>query len=383
MASLSYAVNGGPPTTVTGESTQITPVPTGITTYTVTATDLVGNVSSPTTITTHVDGTTPSASVTFPANGGTYNASGWTNGGTSPCGAAGTICGQATDTGGGGIPGANAITLTITNPGGMSWNGTSFASGTNTVNPTTYNAATGLWTYTFPTGNLVPNGTYSVAAQATGVVENVSSVATNTFVFDATPPSVAVTSPVSGSTYGPNWSGTISGTRRPAAERASPECGLAIENTTTGKWWNGTSFSATSQTFVAATGTTSWTYGLAATNLATGDAYSVTAQATDSATNVGTSTPNTFTYSTAAPKAAVTYPVSGTTYGPNWSGTISGTASASGGTIITGVGVAIENTTTGKWWNGIGLQRDEPDLRRRVGDDQLVPEPERHQPDHR
>ena len=89
MASISYSVDGVRPTTVTGESTQITPVPTGITTYTVTATDLVGNVSNPTTITTHVDGTTPSTSVTFPANGGTYNASGWTNGGTSPCGAAG------------------------------------------------------------------------------------------------------------------------------------------------------------------------------------------------------------------------------------------------------------------------------------------------------
>ena len=186
VASISYSVNGGPPTTVTGESTQITPVPAGVTTYTVTATDLVGNTSSPTTVTTYVDTTTPTASVTFPASGGSYNASTWTNGGTSPCGASGTICGQATDTGGSGISGPGAITLTITGPGGTTWNGASFTPGANTVNPTTYNPVSGQWTYTFPTGNLVADGTYSVAVQTTGAVENTSSVATNTFVFDNT-----------------------------------------------------------------------------------------------------------------------------------------------------------------------------------------------------
>ena len=384
VASLSYSVNGGPPTTVTGESTQITPVPAGVTTYTVTATDLVGNTSSPTTVTTYVDTTTPTASVTFPANGGTYNASAWTNGGTSPCGASGTICGQATDTGGSGISGPGAITLTITGPGGTTWNGTSFTPGANTVNPTSYNPVSGQWTYTFPTGNLVPDGTYSVAVQTTGAVENTSSVATNTFVFDNTPPSVSVAYPVSGTTYGANWNGTISGTASASNGATVTAVGVAIENTTTGKWWSGSSFSGASADYVpVTTGTTSWTLSFGASNLTTGDAYSVTAQATDSATNVGTSTASTFTYSTAAPGAADH--VSGQRH-HLWpqlerDDQRHGVGEWRGHRHRCGRGRREHHD--GQVVERLCVQRDEPDLRTGDGDDGLVLEPERLQPGHR
>ena len=62
------------------------------------------------------------------------------------------------------------------------------------------------------------------------------------------------------STYGTNWSGTMRGTASASGGTIVTGVGVAIENTTTGKWWNGTGFSATSQTSVAASGTTSWTY---------------------------------------------------------------------------------------------------------------------------
>jgi glucose/arabinose dehydrogenase len=71
---------------------------------------------------------------------------------------------------------------------------------------------------------------------------------------------------------------------------------VAVENTTTKRWWNGTSFSATSQTFVTASGTTSWKLALAVKYLTSCDSYGVIAQATDSLGNVDTSSTVTFTY---------------------------------------------------------------------------------------
>ena len=66
-----------------------------------------------------VDNTAPTMSVTFPANNGNYNASGWT----------GTITGTATDATSG-ISGASSISLTITqSSSGKTWNGMSFARG--------------------------------------------------------------------------------------------------------------------------------------------------------------------------------------------------------------------------------------------------------------
>jgi uncharacterized repeat protein (TIGR02543 family) len=118
---------------------------------------------------------------------------------------------------------------------------------------------------------------------------------------------VIVTYPVNGSTYGTNWSAAITGTASITGRKIISSVKVAIENTTTGKWWNGTSFSATSQTFEVATGTTSWRYALPASYLVSGDAYSVIAQATDSGAHAATSSAVTFTYATS------TTPVSTTT----------------------------------------------------------------------
>ena len=207
--------------------------------------------------------------------------------------------------------------------------------------------------------NLVSGDSYSVTAQATDSAGNVGTSATNTFTYSTAAPSVAVTYPVNATTYGANWGGTISGTAAPSGGATLSSVGVAVENTTISKWWNGTSFSASSVNYVAATGTTSWSLSLAGSNLVSGDSYSVTAQATDTYGNVGTSATKTFTYAATAPSVAVTYPVNATTYGTNWGGTISGTAAPSGGATLSSVGVAVENTTTSKWWNGTSFERVE------------------------
>ncbi len=286
-----------------------------------------------------VDTTAPTVSITSPVTGTTYGTN-WT----------GAITGSASDA----TSGVSSIGVAVKNTTtGKWWNGTAF-SATSQTNV----AATGTtsWSLALAASNLVSTDAYTVIAQATDSAGNVGTSSTVNFTYDTVAPAAAVTFPVNNTTYGANWTGTITGTAssNAGAGTSISSIGVAVKNTTTGKWWNGTAFSATSQTNVAATGTTSWSLALAASNLVSTDAYTVIAQATDSAGNVGTSSTVNFTYDTVAPAAAVTFPVNNTTYGANWTGTITGTASsnAGAGTSISSIGVAVKNTTTGKWWNG-------------------------------
>src|SRR5665213_630777 len=52
------------------------------------------------------------------------------------------------------------------------------------------------------------------------------------------------------------------------------------------------------------------------------------------------------------PEVSVTYPVDGTSYGSDWAGVITGTASPEAGRTITSVSVAIEDAATQQWWSG-------------------------------
>src|SRR5205085_1625949 len=67
------------------------------------------------------------------------------------------------------------------------WNGTSFASGTNTVNATSYDGSSG-WTYSFPNTNFDLNGSYTVSASATDRANNTGTSATNSFKYDTVAP---------------------------------------------------------------------------------------------------------------------------------------------------------------------------------------------------
>lgn len=52
------------------------------------------------------------------------------------------------------------------------------------------------------------------------------------------------------------------------------------------------------------------------------------------------------------PEVSISYPVYGITYGSNWAGMITGTASPEAGRTITSVSVAVEDATTQQWWGG-------------------------------
>jgi hypothetical protein len=304
------------------------------------ATDSAGNLGSSSTVTFTYKTpppAPPTVSVTYPVDNTAYGAD-WTAmmTGTAAAGTGATV----TDT-------EIAIEDNSTS---QWWNGQAFTASSETFVPV---SGTTTWMLGLPANDLTSGDSYSVSAQATDNLANVGNSSTVTFTYDITP-AVPVTYPVTGTTYGSNWTGTITGTAAPGVGATVASTEVAIEDTTTDLWWNGSSFSDASQTFVTVSGTTTWYLPLAASNLTSSDNYSVIAQATDSAGNLGTSPVVTFTYSlqTSAPTVTVTYPADGTTYGSDWTGTITGTASSGAGATISAMAVAIEDTSTGQWWDG-------------------------------
>ena len=243
------------------------------------ATDNAGNTQATATGRTFTyDNTAPTAGVTFPAASGIYNASGWTNGATTPCGTSGTICGQTTDATSG-ISGASSIALTITrSSNNTTWNGTSFASGTNAVQPTTYSSGTGLWTYTFSSGNFPADGTYSVAVNATDAAGNASSTSTNTFTSDNTAPVLTLTK-LNGATQ------TFPYYTNAAVTSIGGACGTASGDSATVNW-SVTGGATESGSTSCSSG--SWSVTLP-TQLSAEGAYTVSATQSDTAGNTGSS----------------------------------------------------------------------------------------------
>jgi ribosomal protein S4 len=296
------------------------------------------------TITT-TDPTAPTASITYPVDGTSYGTA-WT----------GTITGTASSAASTTITAAAMVAIEDTTTNKW-WNGSSFNDATQS-----FVAAIGntTWLLSLGAGSLTSGDSYSVVAQVTDSAGDVGTSSTVSFTYNTGPtaaPTVSVTYPVDGTTYGADWTGTITGTASSGASTTITAAAMvAIEDTTTNQWWNGTAFAASSQSFVAANGNTTWYLAFGAGNLTAGNSYSVVAEVTDSAENVGTSSTVSFTCGTAAmidPTVGVTYPVDGTSYGADWTGTILGTASSGASTTITATAmVAIEDTTTNQWWNG-------------------------------
>ena len=98
VASITYSVDGGAPTTVSGDNTDVVvPAPSnhsndGVHSISYYASDNASNEESPhNTATVKIDTSQPNSAITFPTDGTTYSASGWSSGCSS------SICGTAAD----------------------------------------------------------------------------------------------------------------------------------------------------------------------------------------------------------------------------------------------------------------------------------------------
>jgi hypothetical protein len=135
-----------------------------------------------------VDTTAPTPSLTFPADGGTYNGAGWGEG----CAPAG-ICGKAKDT-----QGVTSVVVSIRQGNGNWWGGSSFNKTSETFNAATIEtpgAKTVAWHYPIA---MPPAGTYTVHVRASDQAGNTTaagSQAQSVFTIKTTaPPAPTITS---------------------------------------------------------------------------------------------------------------------------------------------------------------------------------------------
>ena len=337
-------------------------------TYTVSvqATDATtsGNQSGTLAAGTFVYDTAAPNSATLTSNA-TYNAAGWP----------GAISGTVSDSGTG-SHGISAVTVSIQDSGtGKCWNGTNFTTTAcqNWLAVTSGGSAAGAananWTYTLASGALTDGHTYTVSVQATDATTSGNqsgTVTAGTFTYDSSAPSSA-TLTSNGVYNAAGWPGAITGTVSDSGtgSHGIGSVNVSIQDSTSGRCWNGTNFTTTAcQNWLAVTSggsaagaaNANWSYTLAAGALTDGHSYTVSVQATDGSTSgnqSGTLAAGSFTYDTSAPSSA-TLSSNGNYNAAGWPGAISGTVSDSGtgGHGISAVNVSIQDSGTGKCWNG-------------------------------
>jgi len=163
------------------------------------------------------------------------------------------------------------------------------------------------WTVSVTSGIASANGTLELdLANNTGVTDlagnalTTSTINGQAYTLDHTAPTSIVTFPANGASYTTAaWTTAGAAITGTAADTGSgvQKVEVSIKDTSTGKWWNGTGFTATSQTFVLATVTTGWSLAFSASHLTAAHHYTVQSRATDNAGNVETSlTSKSFTF---------------------------------------------------------------------------------------
>jgi hypothetical protein len=186
--------------------------------------------------------------------------------------------------------------------------------------------------------------------------------------FDITAPRSTVGFPAHGVAYtagtwdagGGTPAGDITGTTGDGDGAGVSKVEVSVHRNGTGRYWDGSAFSAAGEVFHEATGTATWSLGFPSGNFPAEDSYTVHVRGTDALNQVEAGPSATFTIDTTAPTSAIAFPAEGSTYGPAaWdagggtpAGDITGTATDASGSGVQRVDVSIRRDGTGQYWNG-------------------------------
>ena len=219
-------------------------------------------------------------------------------------------------------------------------------------NSQTWLTATGTTSWSVSTANIpFANGhTYTVTVQTTdnvpGTPNTNSSAATRTLIYDTSAPTASVTTPAGDGIYynATTIPASIAGSASDNGGSGVASVQVSIQESGSGKYLNqltsGAAFNQSSQTWLTATGTTSWTVSTANIPFADGHTYTVTVQTTDNVPGTPNSNSSaatrTLIYDTTAPTACVTTPASDGIYynATTIPATIAGSASDNGGSGV-------------------------------------------------
>jgi hypothetical protein len=227
-------------------------------TLTSTATDNVGNVSAPNSVSFFYDNTPATGTITFPLSTGPVS-------GFYKRSALTTWTGVALDTTvvpSGAISGVSSIVLSLQRSGGNWWNGATWQVGQTSFSTSTYNGVSGGWTYSMPSllTNLSDATTYTFSIQVRDGAGNwMASGSTVTFVVDESSPTVGLTLPgVNGGSYQPFT--TIKGTAADPDAFTLKTTSISIQNPGVGCWDNISAFTQSCPYWITAVGTATWSY---------------------------------------------------------------------------------------------------------------------------
>jgi LmbE family N-acetylglucosaminyl deacetylase len=182
---------------------------------------------------------------------------------------------------------------------------------------------------------------------------------------DTTPPTSTVSFPaVSGSYDASGWN---AGCPAPGFCGTASDAGSGVQKVElsirqgSGNYWNGTAFSSSTEVFVSAAGTSSWSYGFPAAGFPGGGQYTVRVRATDNSGNVESASSRTFTLSTSSqPVVGISFPAAGASYrAATWASGCAaagfcGTASDVGSGIQK-VELSIRQASGNFYWDGIAF----------------------------
>jgi|GEM_PF-321785 len=244
------------------------------------ATDTAGNSVTSTPLVITIDTQKPASTISFPANGGTYNSAAWAAG----CATAG-LCGTADGTG----SGVQRVQVTIKrNSDNQFWDGSKWQGQSTLLNAT----GTTSWSYAFAASNLTSGTSYTIQAQATDIAGNLETLGAGnifTYINDTIAPTATMTAPADGSTSN-DTTPTLTANATDNVAVASVQFQLSSDN---GATWNN----------VGAADTTA-PYAVTVSPALVQGSYRARAIATDTAGNQATSTAVSFTVDTTAPSVS-------------------------------------------------------------------------------
>jgi hypothetical protein len=290
------------------------------------AVDAAGNVQAPPATASFTYDTTPPSST--PSTSGVVTAAAYS----------GSVAGTASDT----LSGIASVGVSIrwvnTN---TFWNGTSF------VAAPVFVTATGTTSWSLPFAP-ADNQVYEITSRATDGAGNVESPGgLSTFTFDSTGPTSTVLT--TGSFTTASFPGAITGTASTGAPASLTVVEITIRRASDLMYFDGAAFASATPVFLAATGTTSWSFAFTPAL----DTYLVESRATDDTPEVEASLgSSTFTVAAALPATVIT--TSGLFTTSTFPGAVQGTASGGTGGI-TLVEVSIARDSDGLWWDGTGF----------------------------